>query len=126
MAWSPNRARMTSYWRWGEPTPNCIVCSSIRSLSLLFITAYRRPKLLATCWRLTDNETLQEVRECIRMASFYGFRQRGSDLGSFWQRAMMAASKFLGLIQGASPFGCLSNHDTVPTRIQCSSDGYVE
>jgi hypothetical protein len=47
-------------------------------------------------------------------------------LGSFWQRAIMAASKFLGLIQGASPFGCLSNHDTDPRRIQCSIDGYVE
>src|ERR1700691_3111505 len=58
-------------------------------------------------------------------ADTYGFRQRERDLGSFWQRAMMAVSKFLGLIQGAASFGCLSIQRTLSARIQCSSDGYV-
>ena len=58
-------------------------------------------------------------------ADTYGFRQRERDLGSFWQRAMMAVSKFLGLIQGAASFGCLSIQGTLSARIQCSSDGYV-
>ena len=51
-------------------------------------------------------------------ADTYGFKQRERDLGSFWQRAMMAVSKFLGLIQGAASFGCLSNQGTLSARIR--------